>query len=177
MIPNLLLLPAIVAVTCAILVFGIRRNVIARRMAIATILIMACLFVGFLIGGLFAEMGIVDGSAGRGSRVHLVMLVSSAVMLSFAPVLLQRWPLTHIALALIPTECIILYLTVSIYSGGFSLLDPEWWRSLFDPDVYFQWFGPLTLFLVVPWFIGMGIVSIVRRKIKTRANQPSEATR
>ena len=171
MIPLLLLLPAIVAVTCAILVFGIRRDVIARRMAIATILIIACLLVGFLTGGLFANLGLAEGRAGRGSSVHLVMLVSSAAMLSFAPVLLRRWPLTHIALALVPAECIILYLTVSIYSGGFSLLTPEWWRSLLDPDVHFQWFGPLSLFLIVPWFIGIGIVSIIRRRMNTKANR------
>ena len=177
MIPMFLLWPVVVIVICAVVAFGIRRAVIARRMAMATTLIMACLVIGFLTGGLFAEMGIVDGSAGRGSRVHLVMLVSTAVMLSFAPVLLQRWPLTHIALAPIPTGCILLYVIVSIYSGGFFITDPEWRRSLFSPDVYLQWFGPLSLFLVVPWFIGMGIVSIIRRTTKTRANQPSEATR
>ena len=69
-----------------------------------------------------------------------------------------------IALAPVPAECIMLYLTVSIYSGGLSLLEPAWWRSLFDPNVYFRWFGPLTLLLVAPWFIGLGIVSIIRRK-------------
>ncbi len=150
---------------------------IALRMLIATVLIVVCV----VIGSLLAEFVIFRKPIGRAETWAASGVVGCVIGLAaFLLPVLFRWPLVHTALSLIPAECIMLYMIVSVSVGRFLPVTSEWWKYLFDFSPYstYSWFAHLNMFLGLPWGIGIALavpVAIFRNRKKEAANQASVA--
>ena len=150
---------------------------IAIRMLIATVLIVVCI----VIGSLLAEFVIFRKPIGRAETWAASGVVGCVIGLAaFLLPVIFRWPLVHTALSLIPAECIMLYMIVSVSVGRFLPVTSEWWRYLFDFSPYstYSWFAHLNMFLGLPWGIGIALaapVALLRNGKKEAANQASES--
>jgi len=148
------------------------------RMLIATGLIAVCV----VLGALLAEFVIFGKPIGRAETWAASGVIGCVIGLAaFLLPVIFRWPIAHTALALLPAECILLYMIISIWAGDFLPATLEWWRALFDFGPYgtYAWFAHLNMFLALPWGIGIALatpVYLVRNTKKKAANQALQAT-
>jgi hypothetical protein len=133
-------------------------------MVITTILIAVYFVVGWIIAGFLSEIGL--GGVGKGdSMCEYWVLLTVAIAIAITPFLLYtafRWPLTHVAVSLIPAECIFLYMVGLFYGFFYSYT--------------YETFFLLNMFLLLPSVIGIWLASVFRHRKKKTANQRLEAT-